>query len=83
MAEFDLEGPEPLFKQLATVLRDRIAAGTYPLNRRIPSEAELSREFGVHRSTVRKALDLLREEGLIVGVQGRGTFVADPGSNDA
>lgn len=84
MAEFDLEGPEPLYRQLAAVLRERITDGTYPANRRIPSEAQLATEFGVHRSTVRQALDILREEGRIVGVQGRGTFVMpDPPTDDA
>lgn len=77
MAEFDLEGPEPLYRQLATVLRERIADGTYQPNRKIPSETQLSAEFGVHRSTVRQALDILRDEALIVGVQGRGTFVRE------
>jgi GntR family transcriptional regulator len=74
---WDPDGPEPIYKQLAAELRSRIASGVYVPNRRIPSEAQLSREFDVHRSTVRQALDILREQGLVIGVQGRGTFVTD------
>lgn len=76
----DLDGPDPLHIQIAAVLRGRIVDGTYELNRRIPSEAELVEEFGVARPTVRKGLSLLAAEGLIRQVRGRGTFViAIPG----
>lgn len=71
----DLDGPEPLFRQVAAVLRARIEDGTYPVNRRIPSEEALCEEFDVSRPTVRQALALLRADGLIRAVRGRGTFV--------
>jgi GntR family transcriptional regulator len=45
-----------------------------------PSEGDLAREIGVSTGTVRKALQLMEEDGLVVRRQGRGTFVSDPGS---
>jgi GntR family transcriptional regulator len=73
----DLDGPDPLYLQIAAVLTARIQDGTYVANRRIPSEPELAAEFGVSRPTVRKALALLAKEGLIRSVRGRGTFALE------
>ncbi|MBW8487484.1 GntR family transcriptional regulator [Actinomadura parmotrematis] len=75
MGEIDLEGMDPLYVQLAAVLRRRIQDGTYPEGKRIPSSAELAEEFGLARPTVVKAVGLLKDEGLVRGVTGRGTFV--------
>ena len=61
---------------LADTLRNRIAGG---IRGALPSEAELGHEYGVSRVTVRRALELLRDEGLVVARQGIGWFVAvDP-----
>jgi GntR family transcriptional regulator len=65
----------PLYRQLADHLRARIYDGTYPRGSRLPPEPELIAEHGVSRVTVRLALGLLREEGLIEPSRGRGTFV--------
>jgi GntR family transcriptional regulator len=65
----------PLYRQLAAELRARIYDGTYPRGGRLPAEPELSAEHRVSRVTVRLALGLLREEGLIEPSPGRGTFV--------
>ena len=64
------------YQQIADELRARVAAGDYGVGRLLPSEAELSSEFGVSRVTVRRALELLREEGLVDARQGFGWFVA-------
>jgi GntR family transcriptional regulator len=72
----DLDGPTPLYQQIAEVIAGRIADGTYARGRRIPPARELAEEFGVSRRTVADALALLQERGLLVGVRGRGTFVA-------
>ena len=72
----DPEGPDPLYLQLAAVLRERIRAGVYPPNRPIPSVVSLQQEFGLARGTILHAVEVLREEGLVRTVQGRGTFVA-------
>lgn len=67
--------PEPLYRQLAELLRSQIRSGKYQPGDRLPSEATLQQEHGLARDTVRAALDLLREEGLVVTFPGRGTFV--------
>lgn len=78
----DLDGPEPLYVQLAGVIEARIASGEYQPNRRVPSEADLVEEFGVARPTVRAAIDLLRERGLVRTVRGKGTFVVGSGASE-
>ncbi len=67
------------YREIARQLRASIETGTYAAGQVLPSEANLSREFDASRVTVRKALDLLREDGLISSRQGAGWFVAvDP-----
>jgi DNA-binding GntR family transcriptional regulator len=73
----DLDGPEPLYEQIAQILAARIADGTYPPRRRIPSEAQIVEEFGVSRPTARAAVQLLVDRGLVVTVRGKGRYVAD------
>ena len=64
------------YVELADTLRDRIVSGARGA---LASEAELGREYGVSRVTVRRALELLRDEGLVSARQGVGWFVAvDP-----
>ena len=64
-----------LYRQLANVLRQRILDGTMPSGTSLPTEFELSASYGVSRGTVRQALSLLSDEGLVERVPGRGTFV--------
>lgn len=64
-------------KRLYEILKAEILAGTYGQARAFPSEAQLSRRLGYSRTTVRRALDELRHEGLIRCRQGRGTVVTD------
>src|SRR6185295_5755001 len=67
------------YRDIAENLRDRVAAGEFGAGRLLPSEAELSDGYEVSRVTVRRALELLRDEGLIDARQGLGWFVAtDP-----
>ena len=75
----DLDGPEPLYLQIAEIVAGRIADGTYPPRRRIPSEAQIVEEFGVSRPTARAAVQRLVEQGLVVTVRGKGSYVADEG----
>jgi GntR family transcriptional regulator len=74
MGEIDFDGPDPIYVQAAEVLRQRIEDGTYPPNRAMPSIPALSQELGIAKATLGKSLDLLRGEGLIRSVKGRGTF---------
>jgi GntR family transcriptional regulator len=64
------------YRRVAEEVRARVLAGEYAAGRVLPSEAVLSSEFGVSRVTVRKALEQLREEGLVDSRQGFGWFVA-------
>ncbi|MFJ3811577.1 GntR family transcriptional regulator [Streptomyces sp. NPDC090073] len=73
----DLDGPDPLYEQIAAILASRIADGTYPPRRRVPSEAAIVEEFGVSRPTARAAVQLLVERGLVVTVRGKGSYVVD------
>lgn len=67
------------YRQVAEGLRMRIAKGVYGPGGTLESEAELGRLFGVSRITVRKALDLLREEGIVTSRKGSGWSIAvDP-----
>ncbi|MFC8945897.1 GntR family transcriptional regulator [Streptomyces rochei] len=73
----DLDGPDPLYEQIAAVLTARIADSTYPPRRRIPSEAAICDEFSVSRPTARAAVQLLVERGLVRTVRGKGSYVVD------
>jgi len=71
--------PRPLYHQLAALLRAQIANGELRPGDRAPTEAELAARYDTSRNTVRLALDALRNEGLIVSYQGKGSFVrAEP-----
>jgi len=65
----------PLYKQIKHHIRERIRSGEWPAEHLVPSENTLVREFGASRMTVNRALRELVDEGLIVRVQGLGTFV--------
>lgn len=78
MDEIDPEGREPVYLQVAAVVRRRIESGALQPNRPIPSEKQLEQELGVSRNTARHAVRVLREEGLVETVMGRGTFVLPP-----
>ncbi len=56
---------EPAYRKVATALTARITAGSLGLGERLPSELELARQLGVHRSTVREALRELESSGLL------------------
>ena len=69
-------GRQPLYEQLANMLRYRIENEMDP-DDPLPSERELSDSYGLSRTTVRLALQELEHMGLIYRQRGRGTFVAD------
>ncbi|MEU9078096.1 GntR family transcriptional regulator [Kitasatospora sp. NPDC004745] len=68
----------PLYRRLARRLQERIDAGTYPAGARLPSEPELSTEFGVNRLTVRQAVAELERAAVVEIRRGVGTFVRPP-----
>ena len=69
-------GPLPPYRQIAAILRRRIESGQYPPDTRVPTESELVEAFEVARTTARRAIAVLREEGLIYTVPQRGSYVA-------
>jgi len=71
----DFSSPFPKYLQVAEILRKRIQR-ELRVGDQIPTEAELCLEFGLSRETIREALRLLDEEGLLDRQPGRGTFVA-------
>jgi GntR family transcriptional regulator len=71
----DHDAEEPLYLQLAAILRGQIASGE--LERRIPSVKTLTQQYGVAQGTAERALAVLREEGLIRSRQGRGHFIVE------
>lgn len=71
----DKRSSEPSYLQLAALLRAQIADGTYQRDDRLPSVKKLCAEHGLSIDTVTHAISVLEEEGLVVAVQGRGTYV--------
>ncbi len=67
----------PLYIQVASVMRRRIETKQWLPGQKISTLVELEREFAVARVTIRQAIDILSEEGLLRSQQGRGTFVAE------
>src|SRR5688500_2905478 len=69
------EAPLPFYAQLADLLREKIAEGSYRPGDSLPSEAELGAAYGLSRTAIRQALSLLVAEGLVQKEKGRGSFV--------
>jgi DNA-binding GntR family transcriptional regulator len=67
--------PEPAYRQLAIILRAQIAEGQWRSGP-LPSVQQLQEEHDVGRDTVLRAIDILREEGLVFTVPRRGTYVS-------
>jgi len=62
----------PIYQRIADKIVSRIYEGEYPMNSFLPSENELAEEFHVTRTTIRKVLSLLKQQGTIKSYQGRG-----------
>jgi GntR family transcriptional regulator len=76
MPGIDPTGPVAPYRQLAEILAGRIRSGQYKPGQRIPTESDLVEEFELARSTVRRAVGVLRESGLVHTVPQRGTYVS-------
>ncbi|WP_251701929.1 histidine utilization repressor [Pseudomonas boanensis] len=72
------ETPAPLYARVKQMISQQIQSGTWPPHYRVPSESELVNELGFSRMTINRALRELTAEGLLVRMQGVGTFVAEP-----
>jgi GntR family transcriptional regulator len=71
----------PLYLQVANALKDEIVSGVYAVGSLLPTEDRLCKRFAVSRYTVREALRLLREDGLVSSRKGAGTVVIPPRSS--
>jgi DNA-binding transcriptional regulator YhcF (GntR family) len=72
----DHGAPEPLYLQLAALLREQIASGQLPSRSKLPTLGQLASDHTLAITTVQKAITLLKDEGLIVAYPGRGMYVA-------
>jgi DNA-binding transcriptional regulator YhcF (GntR family) len=75
LGALDPDDPKNASKQIANKLRAAILTGKLAPGEQLPSQPELAEWFGVARETVKRGLDPLRTEGLIVSRQGSGVFV--------
>jgi GntR family transcriptional regulator len=66
------------YMHVANDIAARIKTGELAPGTRLRSELDLAERYGVAYQTIRHAMKVLRERGLIVSIQGRGTFVQDP-----
>ena len=66
----------PLYRQIKDLIMQGLASGEWRPGEAIPSEAELAIRFNVSQGTVRKAIDEMAAENLVVRKQGKGTYVA-------
>ena len=73
----DPDSAVPVYRQLADALREQIESGEIPAGRRMPSETEIEQATGLARGTIRKSIETLRDEGLIVTVKGKGSYVVE------
>ena len=75
--------PAPLYEKVKQDISANITRGIWQAHDRIPSEAELVAQYGFSRMTINRALRELTDEGLLVRLQGVGTFVAEPKGQSA
>jgi DNA-binding GntR family transcriptional regulator len=71
----DRSSYEPAYAQLVRILLGQIAAGVFRPGDRLPSEAQLCEHYGVSPMTVRRVINILADQGVVIAEQGRGTFV--------
>jgi GntR family transcriptional regulator len=77
------ESGVPAYLYIAQTLSERVTSGFYPEGSLLPSGTQLCTEFGVSQMTVRRALTMLQDQGLVVGKKGRGTFARSLGLSDS
>ncbi|KFI65698.1 GntR family transcriptional regulator [Bifidobacterium cuniculi] len=71
----------PIYEQIVERIRALVARGDLPAGAPLPSVRALARQCRISALTVKKAYDVLETEGLVVTVQGKGSFVADISPN--
>ncbi|GAA2204147.1 hypothetical protein GCM10009850_002050 [Nonomuraea monospora] len=69
-------GPGYVYVQVADHIVARIGAGELVPNSRLPGERDLAKEYGVAQGTIRRAVQELRDRGLVVTLPAKGTYIA-------
>ena len=69
--------PQLEYRRVAGLIEASIADGTYPPGSKLPPEKALAEQYEVAYETVRRAMNVLRERGLILTIWGKGTFVRE------
>jgi GntR family transcriptional regulator len=75
MGPIDPTARVPPYQQVAGIIAERIKSGSYPKDSRLPSESEFMEEFEIGRNTARRAVKVLRDQGLVETVPTRGSYV--------
>ena len=68
----------PIYVQIVNYVVAHIEDGSWQPGHRLPAERTMAADWGVAYLTIRRAMKELRQRGLVVSVQGRGTYVRDP-----
>ncbi|WP_101759855.1 GntR family transcriptional regulator [Oceanicoccus sp. KOV_DT_Chl] len=74
----DTTSPTPLYFQVYTSLQERIANTEFKVGELLPSEQKMAHYYGVSYATIKKAVKILKEQGVVEHQAGRGTFVSEP-----
>jgi GntR family transcriptional regulator len=82
-SEIDRNAYVPAYLQLADALQAKIADGSFRPGDKLPSEARLRQQHQLSQMTVRRAVNILLQRGLVRTAQGRGTFVKSPDISEA
>jgi GntR family histidine utilization transcriptional repressor len=77
------DSPAPLYARVKQMIAQQIQCGNWPPHHRVPSESELVTQLGFSRMTINRALREMTAEGMLIRMQGVGTFVAEPKSQSA
>lgn len=72
----DREGECPIYRQIARQLREAVSFGIIEAEQQLPTLRELAKLIHVHPHTVRHAYQVLKREGILLIIQGKGTFVS-------
>jgi len=73
--EIERDSVVPVYEQIADVIAAQIASGELAPGARVPSESTLTQRFEVSRDTARRAVELLRQRGLVETRSGKGSYV--------
>jgi DNA-binding GntR family transcriptional regulator len=75
--DFELSGPGYVYSQVAAHIERRIRAGELAPGARLANERDLAEEYQVALGTIRRAMEVLREKGLVITMPSTGTYVKE------